>query len=79
MTGAVAKVAADKRAFVAKEVWDLFVGFEQTHGTMETMTAVERRRQVALGRDLPSSTQPFSSLKSTETTQLVPQKVLTLC
>ena len=38
----------EKRLAAAKEVWDLFVTFEQTHGTMETISAVERRRHVAL-------------------------------
>jgi hypothetical protein len=49
VTAAAAAKAREKNSVMNKEVWDLFVAFEQTHGTMETMSAVERRRHAALG------------------------------
>ena len=34
-------MAADKKAFIAKEVWDLFVGFEQTHGMVVQVEPIQ--------------------------------------
>ena len=36
------------KAAAEKEFWDMFVAFEHAHGTMETMTGVERRRREAV-------------------------------
>ena len=38
----------DGKAAAEKEFWDIFVAFEHAHGTMETMTGVERRRREAV-------------------------------
>jgi len=38
-----------RRMSVVKDVHDMFVAFEQTHGTMASMTDAERRREEALG------------------------------
>ena len=41
-----------------KEFWDMFVAFEHAHGTMETMTGVERRSRRRCAARTPSTARP---------------------